>query len=124
MTTEEVKKLYEALIEYRKSEDPRIPRTYYWHDPYMGTEVNYRIEEYNLICKFFMVDNNQWELVLFVQLHNDARMNLCDPISFTENKGLEIPDQIDQMIAALREMPPVIEVIKNQFKEIRGGTYD
>ena len=117
MTTKEITDLYDALIEYRKGEDPRISRTYSWKNRYTGTEVNYKVNEYNIVCKFWLMAPDEWEMSIHIELHNDARYNLIDPITFDHNIGLTIPNTIDKLIEALRMMPPVEATIKAKFVE-------
>ena len=117
MTTEEMVSLYKALIEYRKGEDPRIERTYYLKDLCLGTEVTYYIEEYTVVCKFFCIGKNEWELGITALLHNDVRFQICDWTTFQSADTIEIPNRIDQMIAALRKMPTVIGTIRNKFAQ-------
>ena len=115
MTEKEMIMCYNTLIDYRKDEN--ILRTSNFKNKNMGTYVDFYVAEYKVMCHFFCIEEDNWELCINVSLKTDWAnrfLNHCK--TFTQGDTFAIPDIIDALIKVCQSMPPMFSTLKAEMQ--------
>ena len=125
MTEEQMRILFNQLIEYRDKAFPR--RTHDWKDRYCGTCVRIYHNEYVLDCHFFPNYDSKgneptWDLSISVEYQN-ALNHLTDKSYHFKEHTEDIFLTIDKLLGIMLQMPNFKALIKEKFNELlaKGG---